>query len=73
MANRTWIGGGNNKASNPKDWTPYGTPQSGDIVIIDHGTVNVSGSELAITCSSATKWRVSAGFNPDSRLTLRHG
>jgi hypothetical protein len=48
---RTWIGGGNNKASNPNDWSPTGVPQPGDILQEMSGqtplTMNVSGNDLA--------------------------
>jgi hypothetical protein len=30
MATRTWIGGGDNNASNPLDWNPNGVPQPGE-------------------------------------------
>lgn len=42
MTNRTWIGGGNNQASNPKDWSPTGAPQPGDgLLLMNSGTMNV--------------------------------
>jgi hypothetical protein len=48
---RTWIGGGNNKASNPNDWSPTGVPQPGDTLQQMSGqtplTMNVSGNDLA--------------------------
>jgi hypothetical protein len=48
---RTWIGGGNNKASNPNDWSPTGVPQPGDTLQEMSGqtplTMNVSGNDLA--------------------------
>jgi hypothetical protein len=44
---RTWIGGGNNKAANPNDWSPTGDPQVGDSLMMTHGTMNVSGNGLA--------------------------
>ena len=46
MTNRTWIGGGNNKASNPRDWSPNGAPQAGDTLTISSGTMTVSGNDL---------------------------
>jgi hypothetical protein len=39
----TWIGGGNNKASNPMDWSPEGVPTNTD-ADITHGTINIEGS-----------------------------
>jgi hypothetical protein len=47
MTTRTWIGGGNNKASNPKDWSPAGVPQPGDSLSMGSGTMNLSGTALA--------------------------
>jgi hypothetical protein len=44
---RTWLGGGNNAASNPNDWSPAGLPQPGDTLIITQGTIVVSGNDLA--------------------------
>jgi hypothetical protein len=44
---KTWIGGGNNDASNRKDWSPSGPPQSGDDLIITGGTINIAGNHLA--------------------------
>lgn len=46
MVNRTWIGGGNNKADNPKDWSPTGAPPAGDVLTMNSGTMNASGSSL---------------------------
>jgi hypothetical protein len=47
MTNRTWIGGGNNQASNPKDWSPKGAPHSGDALTMNSGTMNVIHDDLA--------------------------
>ena len=55
MTDRTWIGGGNNQASNPADWSPTGVPQPGDTLFIlgsynanpPNGTINISGNDLA--------------------------
>jgi hypothetical protein len=55
MTTRIWIGGGNNKASNPKDWSPTGVPRLGDNLFIagstgampPNGTINVVGNDLA--------------------------
>jgi hypothetical protein len=47
MASRTWIGGGNNHADNPKDWSPRSVPQPGDQLIIASGTMEIRGDELA--------------------------
>ena len=49
MTNRTSIGGGNNEASNPKDWSPTGAPQAGDTLVMNGETnnpINVSDYNL---------------------------
>jgi hypothetical protein len=47
MVARTWIGGGNNEADNPKDWSPTGVPHSGDTLSMASGTMNIMGHDLA--------------------------
>ena len=47
MTTRTWVGGGNDQASNPADWSPAGAPQPGDALVMDSGTINVAGNALA--------------------------
>jgi hypothetical protein len=47
MTTRTWIGGGNNQASNAKDWSPNGAPQSSETLLVSNGTINVNGNDLA--------------------------
>ena len=37
MTDRTWLGGGNNNARNPNDWSPTGAPQPGDILSMPNG------------------------------------
>jgi hypothetical protein len=46
--NRTWVGGGNNEASNPNDWSPNGAPQSGDSLTdgVSGSTINIEGNAL---------------------------
>jgi hypothetical protein len=47
MADRTWIGGGNNDASDPNDWSPTGVPLLGDgLLMPDGGTMNIIGNDL---------------------------
>ncbi len=43
----TWIGGGNNAASNPLDWSTDTVPKAGDTLIMTAGTINVGNSNLA--------------------------
>jgi hypothetical protein len=46
MTARTWIGGGNNKASNAHDWSPTGAPAPGDTLSIGGGTMDIRGFVL---------------------------
>ena len=47
MATLTWIGGGNNSAGNPKDWSGDTTPKPSDTLILSNGsTINVTGNQL---------------------------
>ncbi len=43
----TWIGGGNNLASNPADWSPSVAPKAGYTLSMGSGTMIVSGNDLA--------------------------
>jgi len=47
MTSRVWLGGGNNRASNPNDWSPNGKPQPGDTLTMNNGTMDISGLDLA--------------------------
>ncbi len=47
MANRTWVGGGNDKANNASDWSPTGVPLPGDLLDMQGGTINIRGDDLA--------------------------
>jgi hypothetical protein len=47
---RMWLGGGNNRAANQNGWSPTGTPQAGEqLVVAGLGpyTMNVRGNDLA--------------------------
>ena len=53
---RNWLGGGNNKGTNPLDWSPNGIPQTGDSLFAEGTfgnspfpvyTLNVRGNDLA--------------------------
>ncbi len=47
---RMWIGGGDNQASNPHDWSDPnglpGAPRPGDTLILNNGTINISDNDL---------------------------
>jgi hypothetical protein len=82
MTDRTWIGGTNNKASNPKDWSPTGVPQQGDRLFITgsfgavppNGTLNITGNDLAgdiLTAGSVpTHSIVTINLSHDASLDL---
>jgi hypothetical protein len=44
--NRVWVGGGNNKASNPKDWSPNGVPEPGDNLTMSSGIMRIRDTDL---------------------------
>ncbi len=50
---RIWIGGADNNAGNPQNWSPTGAPQPGDtLVLLDNGpfhafTLHIRGNDLA--------------------------
>ncbi len=45
---RLWVGGSDNAAANPANWSPAGVPQPGDTLQIGNGaTINVTGNDLA--------------------------
>ena len=82
MTDRTWIGGGNNQASNPRDWSPTGGPQPGDRLFITgslnamppNGTINITGNDLAgdiLTAGSVpTHSIVTINLSHDASLDL---
>lgn len=49
MTTRTWVGGGDNSAGNPNDWSPTGLPQPGDLLEVSGAApvIYVHGRELA--------------------------
>jgi len=74
----TWVGGGNNEASNPADWSTDTVPLAGDTLQMSSGTMNLSGDALAgdtlnvngtveINTIGATTLDLSAGAAPGGR------
>ncbi len=47
MADRTWVGGVNDSARNPNNWSPNGVPQPGDTLTMLSGTMNIRDNNLA--------------------------
>jgi hypothetical protein len=42
----TWIGGGNNSAGNPNDWSGHIAPRPGDTLTMKSGVMNLTGNQL---------------------------
>lgn len=77
MAN-TWLGGGNNNASNPKDWSPGGAPTPGETLNIEQGTINVhqgdlSGDTLDVTDTVSSPPDVTINAYNNSVFSLETG
>lgn len=82
MTTLIWIGGGNNNANNPLDWSPNAVPQPGDTLYITgsldavppNGTINVAGNDLAgdtlIAGSVPTHSIVTINLSHDATLNL---
>ncbi len=47
----TWVGGGDNLASDPTDWSPAVAPAPGDTLTMPSGTMNLVDNALAGTSS----------------------
>jgi|SRR5208283_3526726 len=75
----TWIGGGNNKASNPNDWSPTGVPQPSDTLqIVGPGTyaMNVQGNDLrgdplGISDNTGTVVHATVNLSHNAAVTAR--
>lgn len=66
----TWLGGGNNKASNPQDWTPQGVPLPGNQLVMKlGGTINIIGHDLAGDTLTVTG--VAPAGLPDTELNTK--
>jgi hypothetical protein len=66
----TWIGGGNNLASNPADWSPAIAPAAGDALAMGSGTMNLTGNALAGDTLSVTP-NATADINVTGTASLR--
>jgi len=78
MAGLTWIGGGDNRASNPDDWSPSQVPQPGDSLTVlatadnlGPFTMNVSGNDLAGDSLLVDGFRSTAPFDFTANLSGR--
>ncbi len=61
MATLTWVGGGNDDANNPQDWSPAQVPASGDTLIMPDGTMNISNNDLQGDTLQAGSGQASSG------------
>jgi hypothetical protein len=76
MATRTWIGGGNNKASNPQDWSPTGAPAPSDTLQVSGPgayTINVRGDALAGDTLGIADATVTLNLAHDAAVTTNSG
>jgi hypothetical protein len=47
MTTRNWLGGGNNSASDPQNWSPSGAPEAGDTLNLNaSANMNIAGDAL---------------------------
>ena len=46
MAMLTWVGGGNDRVDDPRDWSSSGMPQVGDTLQMTSGLMNIKGYNL---------------------------
>jgi hypothetical protein len=67
MTNKTWLGGGNNQANNPNDWSPVGVPASPDVMNMSQGTMNIDNFAL-----SATAFETPLHISGNVSLNLSH-
>lgn len=84
--NLTWVGGGDNLASDRADWSPALTPRPGDTLLIGSGTINVSRNALAgdtlstiptgktidIVTGPAAKLNLAVGPNITTDITVQN-
>ena len=47
LTDLTWVGGPDDAASDPNDWSPTVAPASGDTLNMSSGTINITGNDLA--------------------------
>ncbi|HQT78072.1 MAG: hypothetical protein B7Z80_12505 [Rhodospirillales bacterium 20-64-7] len=66
----TWLGGGDNLASDPNDWSPTGTPAPGDTLLLNTGTINLVGDILAGSTVSVDNHQADVGINVTGNATL---
>ncbi len=73
MATLTWVGGGNNRASNPNDWSPAQVPVSGDVLMMPlGGSMNIAGLDLAGDTLEIGSGEAAPVSSPPAFLNLSH-
>lgn len=65
----TWLGGGDDAATDMGDWSPTGVPEPGENLLINTGTINVVGDALAGDQLNAN----GAGPGSDPTINLTNG
>jgi hypothetical protein len=60
---RVFLGGGNNEASNPADWSPNSLPQAGDFLSDGAPVMNITGNAVAGDAIGTTAFGGSNAFN----------
>jgi len=74
MTARTWLGGGNNLASNPLDWSPNGAPHAGDTLTVQGTsayTVNIQGNALAGDTLTVTDQNTTINLSNNAVAAIR--
>ena len=71
MATLTWVGGGNDSADNPQDWSPAQAPAPGDTLTMPDGTMNISDNDLKGNTLQVGTGQSSSGTTT-STLNLSH-
>ncbi|HEX2940018.1 MAG TPA: hypothetical protein VHO91_03160 [Rhodopila sp.] len=66
----TWVGGGDNLASDPADWSPSGVPAPGDTLFVNTGTINLTGDVLAGATLEVDAPQASVAINVDGDASL---
>jgi hypothetical protein len=73
VATLTWVGGGNNRASNPNDWSPAQVPGPGDVLMMPMSdTMNIADMDLAGDTLDIVSPEPSAPGGVTTSLNLSH-
>lgn len=74
ITTRVWLGGGDNAASDPNNWSPLGVPQPGDALRISNAAmIDVAGNDLAgdtLTVNTTNSVPVTINTSGNAQLNL---